>query len=168
MAEEQMVKVKIVKKFTLTHDNGTTEQIEPGEYEWPARVAEHWYVKAHSDAPPKTALAPGTVEHARAMKMLVESRRSALAEAEALYEEAEAQVKAKANDERNRKPGPPAPPDLTANRESIEPKDNAEQGNVTGGPEGAANGQEGFDDGTEDPAVEPGKTKIARRPVTKD
>lgn len=44
--------VTIVKAFTFQHDNGYHEVIPPGTYDLEEDMANHFYVRAHSDNPP--------------------------------------------------------------------------------------------------------------------
>jgi hypothetical protein len=84
-AAQALVKFKVVKPFTLTHDDHTKEHFVPGDYERPAHIALHWFVQAHTDKPPADALAIGSPQHAVAMRALVNKRRQLLEEAEAAY-----------------------------------------------------------------------------------
>jgi hypothetical protein len=59
-----MTEVNIVKPFTFTHDDGSQEAFIPGRYDLPDELAEHFYVKAHSDEPEPVALRPGMPQHA--------------------------------------------------------------------------------------------------------
>jgi hypothetical protein len=84
-AAQALVKFKVVKPFTLTHDDHTKEHFVPGDYERPAHIAFHWFVQAHTDNPPPDALAIGSPQHAVAMRALVAKRRQLLQEAEEAY-----------------------------------------------------------------------------------
>jgi hypothetical protein len=55
-----MPTVNIVKQFTFTHKDGSEEVIQPGQYDLPDDMAEHFYVRAHSDDPLPPPVRPGT------------------------------------------------------------------------------------------------------------
>ncbi len=46
-----MANIHVHKAFTLTHDDGTRQTFAVGSHAVPDHVAEHWYVKAHSEKP---------------------------------------------------------------------------------------------------------------------
>ena len=83
------MKFNVVKQFTLNHDDGTTEVFKPGEHDREPHIANHWFVQAHTDKPPKEAVALGTPQYAAAMRALVGKRSAMLDEALEALREAE-------------------------------------------------------------------------------
>jgi hypothetical protein len=74
--------ITIIKAFTLTFNDGKQQRFEPGAYDLEPDVADHWYVKAHSNKPPKVTPPVGTPEYAHAAARKVARRRVIEAAAE--------------------------------------------------------------------------------------
>ena len=62
MVEPTEVTVNILKSFTLTLQDGTQRRIAAGANLLPVELANHWFVRHHSDAPPPVDLVPGMPE----------------------------------------------------------------------------------------------------------
>jgi hypothetical protein len=60
-----MAEVNIVKSFMLSLEDGSQRLIHAGKNFFENEVAEHWYVKAHSDNPPDPVVTAGTPEFAQ-------------------------------------------------------------------------------------------------------
>jgi hypothetical protein len=60
-----MKSVHIVMPFTLTLNDGSQRKFTPGVVELEDDIAEHWYVRAHSQNPPRIPPAAGTPEYAQ-------------------------------------------------------------------------------------------------------
>lgn len=59
-----MKTVKIVRGFTFNHPDRRLEYIPAGEHEMDDAMADHWFVRAHSDNPPEQEPQMGTPEYA--------------------------------------------------------------------------------------------------------
>lgn len=70
-----MKQVTIVKPFTFTHDSGKMQEFKIGVHELDDDVAEHFYVKAHSNTPPFVEPQVGTPEAAKLAAQRVQRRR---------------------------------------------------------------------------------------------
>jgi hypothetical protein len=61
---EGEVEINMVKPCTITLQDGSTRVIAAGRQSLPKEIAEHWFVKHHSDDPPESAVVPGTAAFA--------------------------------------------------------------------------------------------------------
>jgi hypothetical protein len=52
-----MKRINVVKPFRLTFDDHTTRDFKPGVVEVDEKIADHWYVKAHSEPVTETPAA---------------------------------------------------------------------------------------------------------------
>lgn len=88
--------VNIVKAFRLTQDNGVSRWFNAGRHEVEQFVADHWFVRAHSDNPPPAQAPPGSPE--AVLREFEAARAAAEAQTKAAVEaEAAAAETAKAN-----------------------------------------------------------------------
>ena len=87
--DDAPVTVNILKSFTLTLQDGTQRRIAAGANLLPVELANHWFVRHHSDAPPPVDLVPGMPE------FLAQKQREAATEKviEAAIEQADAGLK---------------------------------------------------------------------------
>ncbi len=60
-----MPTINIVRPFELTLANGTKRRFNPGSHDVPDDIANHWYVRAHTDNPPPVRHQPGTAGFVR-------------------------------------------------------------------------------------------------------
>lgn len=58
--------VQIVQDCTVTLEDGSQQKLQAGRHELDEDVADHWFVRAHSDNPPAPQLKAGTPEYAMA------------------------------------------------------------------------------------------------------
>lgn len=60
-----MKQVNIITPFTLTLEGGRQQKFTTGLYELEDELADHWYVRAHSDKAPPPRPPVGTPEYAQ-------------------------------------------------------------------------------------------------------
>jgi hypothetical protein len=57
-------RVILVKACNFTDASGKLMKLEPGDHDLPAEIADHWFILAHTDNPPKSDPPVGTPEYA--------------------------------------------------------------------------------------------------------
>lgn len=102
-----MARINVIRPFTFTHDDGRKEPFPIGSHEVPDHVANHFFTKAHTDAPKTHQPQAGTPAYADAMRALVKKRQSLLDEALEALAEAEAAEEAGSAFDPNKLPDPP-------------------------------------------------------------
>lgn len=82
-------KINIVESFTLTHDDGQQQKFNAGQHEVEDHIADHWFVRAHSDEPAPLDPPVGTQEYAKIAARKLQRRRALDAAAEDASDEDE-------------------------------------------------------------------------------
>lgn len=72
-----MPEVNIVKPFDFTHQDGSVEKFVPGSYDVDEGLANHWYIQAHTDKPPRARPRPGTPTFVRQQEAFEADQREA-------------------------------------------------------------------------------------------
>ena len=116
-----MKTVKIVKQFILQHNDKarTRELIRPGEHQFEDDVADHWWVRAHSDNPPKAEPKRGTPEYAFAQARAAAEEQQLHTAVERAAEDAKVEARDKA---RRRRPVAEAPAAVEEPAEAAQPE----------------------------------------------
>jgi hypothetical protein len=93
----EMVKVQLLKSFTLTRDDGTTHFYRAGVQDMPQLDADHWYTKHHAKDAPPAMYPPGTPEYGQEQlrRAAEEERHRRAIEQEAEFAKGEVHQRAK-------------------------------------------------------------------------
>lgn len=54
--------IRVHKRFTFTHEDGTSQEFHPGEHTVDEKVADHWFVTAHAEVTGNAKVSTDTKE----------------------------------------------------------------------------------------------------------